>query len=115
MWNILAKFDKAQSTAYYFSVNYIIHILLQCCGGTIFLNLRFENGVILYGSQTDRINAVVKSVFENGVILYGSQTTGNCTIPWGLFENGVILYGSQTKKFYEYDNIPVWEWCNFIW
>ena len=35
----------------------------------------FENGVILYGSQTGLSNVKDIASFENGVILYGSQTT----------------------------------------
>jgi len=39
--------------------------------------LRFENGVILNGSQTMNFFPSVYLVFENGVILNGSQTTGS--------------------------------------
>ena len=46
---------------------------LRCCGGTTFIILRFENGVILYGSQASFKGIVCALMFENGVILYGSQ------------------------------------------
>ena len=42
--------------------------------GISFLNLRFENDVELYGTQTkDQIAAAV-ATFENDVELYGTQT-----------------------------------------
>ncbi len=37
-------------------------------------NLRFENGVILYGSKTTGFDDSSINMFENGVILYGSKT-----------------------------------------
>ena len=38
------------------------------------LHLRFENGVISYGSQTMSEDITTHDEFENGVISYGSQT-----------------------------------------
>ncbi len=35
---------------------------------------QFENGVVLYGSQTGEAAKVYVIEFENGVVLYGSQT-----------------------------------------
>ena len=39
-----------------------------------FLNLRFENDVKMYGTQTLRINTSVTTQFENDVKMYGTQT-----------------------------------------
>ena len=58
--------------------------------------LAFENGVILYGSQTIPLFNGFGQRFENGVILYGSQTCRVNYVQGSKFENGVILYGSQT-------------------
>ena len=43
-------------------------------GGQKYLNLRFEYGVILNGSQTSFAVCVMRTKFEYGVILNGSQT-----------------------------------------
>ena len=42
-------------------------------GGQKYLNLRFEYGVILNGSQTHVKNSTNFKLFEYGVILNGSQ------------------------------------------
>ena len=82
------------------------------------MNLRFEYGVILNGSQTDEFTiysgviVIIKPHyrlkfllggqkylnlrFEYGVILNGSQTSKNYDILKDEFEYGVILNGSQT-------------------
>ena len=39
-----------------------------------FLNLRFENDVKMYGTQTDPIRSSKCSRFENDVKMYGTQT-----------------------------------------
>ena len=39
-----------------------------------FLNLRFENDVKMYGTQTARARARTQGVFENDVKMYGTQT-----------------------------------------
>ena len=39
-----------------------------------FLNLRFENDVKMYGTQTCRILLSLRSPFENDVKMYGTQT-----------------------------------------
>ena len=41
-----------------------------------FLNLRFENDVKMYGTQTDVLADCVTEVFENDVKMYGTQTPG---------------------------------------
>ena len=66
-------------------------------GGQKYLNLRFEYGVILNGSQTETPEKEVYDEFEYGVILNGSQTFyWFLSLTWG-FEYGVILNGSQTN------------------
>ncbi len=39
-----------------------------------FLNLRFENDVKMYGTQTNLRKISLKSEFENDVKMYGTQT-----------------------------------------
>ena len=40
-----------------------------------FLNLRFENDVKMYGTQTQRTALKTVKQFENDVKMYGTQTT----------------------------------------
>ena len=47
--------------------------------GISFLNLRFENDVIWYGTQTRTLNYYRLILFENDVIWYGTQTINNHT------------------------------------
>ena len=42
--------------------------------GISFLNLRFENDVEMYGTQTPTLDTPGTSVFENDVEMYGTQT-----------------------------------------
>ena len=39
-----------------------------------FLNLRFENDVKMYGTQTPEEQSKLKEAFENDVKMYGTQT-----------------------------------------
>ena len=39
-----------------------------------FLNLRFENDVKMYGTQTRPVLRQITSTFENDVKMYGTQT-----------------------------------------
>ena len=53
--------------------------------GILFLNLRFENDVKMYGTQTDVFETLTRSKFENDVKMYGTQTdcsrgTGICCL-----------------------------------
>ena len=61
-----------------------------------FLNLRFENDVKMYGTQTedDFYSAVMK--FENDVKMYGTQTPCPEKPSSTMFENDVKMYGTQT-------------------
>ena len=45
-----------------------------------FLNLRFENDVKMYGTQTEQITLSAPDVFENDVKMYGTQTPLKCRI-----------------------------------
>ncbi len=58
-------------------------------------DLRFENSVILYGTQTAICYVTILSEFENSVILYGTQTVTVCGQIDYLFENSVILRQSR--------------------
>ena len=61
-----------------------------------FLNLRFENDVKMYGTQTTEIVWSAALKFENDVKMYGTQTDRLPYLipPW--FENDVKMYGTQT-------------------
>ena len=61
-----------------------------------FLNLRFENDVKMYGTQTisDRSDRFTR--FENDVKMYGTQTSGTNVKVENQFENDVKMYGTQT-------------------
>ena len=63
-----------------------------------FLNLRFENDVKMYGTQTLRPSGCSCRQFENDVKMYGTQTKN---IDHGYsykFENDVKMYGTQTNR-----------------
>ena len=63
-----------------------------------FLNLRFENDVKMYGTQTSRPGRSPSNGFENDVKMYGTQTKN---IDHGYsykFENDVKMYGTQTNR-----------------
>ena len=61
-----------------------------------FLNLRFENDVKMYGTQTVLVSFTSPYRFENDVKMYGTQTDRLPYLipPW--FENDVKMYGTQT-------------------
>ena len=62
-----------------------------------FLNLRFENDVKMYGTQTIVVTTKGKVKFENDVKMYGTQTFDYIENNFKLFENDVKMYGTQTK------------------
>ena len=68
-----------------------------------FLNLRFENDVKMYGTQTTLNSIPTFLVFENDVKMYGTQTHTGLNSRTCLFENDVKMYGTQTGL----DNIGV--------
>ena len=65
-----------------------------------FLNLRFENDVKMYGTQTRRTGVSKTTRFENDVKMYGTQTINETASDAAEFENDVKMYGTQTYVFY---------------
>ena len=61
-----------------------------------FLNLRFENDVKMYGTQTSSNFDTYNMSFENDVKMYGTQTLLNGGELPTHFENDVKMYGTQT-------------------
>ena len=64
-----------------------------------FLNLRFENDVKMYGTQTVSIQSGTSWGFENDVKMYGTQTNKPIIYGENGFENDVKMYGTQTYPF----------------
>ena len=62
-----------------------------------FLNLRFENDVKMYGTQTESKNNILAKRFENDVKMYGTQTHTSAARTPIRFENDVKMYGTQTN------------------
>ena len=62
-----------------------------------FLNLRFENDVKMYGTQTPSEDTRLQDQFENDVKMYGTQTMVAWTSGRVRFENDVKMYGTQTR------------------
>ena len=63
-----------------------------------FLNLRFENDVKMYGTQTCSKWMNWTQWFENDVKMYGTQTNAVRVPICRLFENDVKMYGTQTRS-----------------
>ena len=61
-----------------------------------FLNLRFENDVKMYGTQTAKVDNMTYPKFENDVKMYGTQTMKADVHRPFEFENDVKMYGTQT-------------------
>ena len=61
-----------------------------------FLNLRFENDVKMYGTQTAKQVSHLATSFENDVKMYGTQTNKTALNTGQKFENDVKMYGTQT-------------------
>ena len=66
--------------------------------GISFLNLRFENDVKMYGTQTIVLPFGTPPPFENDVKMYGTQTERYCCVSILVFENDVKMYGTQTEQ-----------------
>ena len=64
--------------------------------GISILNLRFENDVKMYGTQTTGAAGYERLPFENDVKMYGTQTPNNKAGVSSWFENDVKMYGTQT-------------------
>ena len=65
-----------------------------------FLNLRFENDVKMYGTQTSYPESIRHREFENDVKMYGTQTESKNNILAKRFENDVKMYGTQTIRLW---------------
>ena len=65
--------------------------------GGSFLNLRFENDVKTYGTETSFVISSVFVVFENDVKTYGTETIARNKKRLVLFENDVKTYGTETQ------------------
>lgn len=61
-----------------------------------FLNLRFENDVKMYGTQTKKKTYSDAEGFENDVKMYSTQTFMLTGSAGGGFENDIKMYGTQT-------------------
>ena len=66
--------------------------------GISFLNLRFENDVEMYGTQTLFQSVSRRIWFENDVEMYGTQTKRAKIMRSWRFENDVEMYGTQTTR-----------------
>ena len=64
---------------------------------SLFLNLRFENDVKMYGTQTTTWVMKWPRRFENDVKMYGTQTWSYTILSMLWFENDVKMYGTQTS------------------
>ena len=64
--------------------------------GGSFLNLRFENDVKTYGTETLRSHPSKALPFENDVKTYGTETDPEPDKPTPVFENDVKTYGTET-------------------
>lgn len=63
-----------------------------------FLNLRFENDVKMYGTQTCFLRQLYAFVFENDVKMYGAQTVLRSAVPLRSFENDVKFIFVNNKN-----------------
>ena len=55
------------------------YVIFCAIDGTSFSDLRFENDVKMYGTQTQICLRLLDSLFENDVKMYGTQTTRHYT------------------------------------
>ena len=56
------------------NIHRIFEYLFCADESSSFLNLRFENDVKMYGTQTSPTSLAVMEEFENDVKMYGTQT-----------------------------------------
>ena len=63
-----------------------------------FLNLRFENDVKMYGTQTDRLPYLIPPWFENDVKMYSTQTFSGQILLNRTFENDVKFIFVNNKN-----------------
>ena len=62
-----------------------------------FLNLRFENDVKMYGTETLFPSFPYTPMFENDVKMYGTETVLKEGEKRCRFENDVKMYGTETR------------------
>ena len=79
------------------NIHRIFEYLFCADESSSFLNLRFENDVKMYGTQTMNVIMFFSCLFENDVKMYGTQTTHVSLRLFWAFENDVKMYGTQTK------------------
>ena len=65
--------------------------------GGSFLNLRFENDVKMYGTETKAMDTKSSTRFENDVKMYGTETALLLYLIGMSFENDVKMYGTETN------------------
>ena len=70
--------------------------------GGSFLNLRFENDVKTYGTETITDWIAIQSPFENDVKTYGTETQIVTLKIYQAFENDVKMYGTETLQPIQY-------------
>lgn len=63
-----------------------------------FLNLRFEDDVKMYGTQTNWNTVDLNALFENDVKMYGTQTVLRSAVPLRSFENDVKFIFVNNKN-----------------
>ena len=63
-----------------------------------FLNLRFENDVKMYGTQTVLLHELSCLSFENDVKMYGTQTVLRSAVHLRSFENDVKFIFVNNKN-----------------
>ena len=78
------------------NIHRIFEYLFCADESSSFLNLRFENDVKMYGTQTKTNALKTLEGFENDVKMYGTQTSAKKLKPKIPFENDVKMYGTQT-------------------
>ena len=78
------------------NIHRIFEYLFCADESSSFLNLRFENDVKMYGTQTLPFSTTEKVMFENDVKMYGTQTQEGRKKMHTSFENDVKMYGTQT-------------------
>ena len=78
------------------NIHRIFEYLFCADESSSFLNLRFENDVKMYGTQTIFQAPQLCFEFENDVKMYGTQTYFFAPSVLNWFENDVKMYGTQT-------------------
>lgn len=80
------------------NIHRIFEYLFCADESSSFLNLRFENDVKMYGTQTFSISSLISCMFENDVKMYGAQTVLRSAVPLRSFENDVKFIFVNNKN-----------------